>query len=432
MLNARHFRRWTLLAAIVPIVVATAIGDEPTKFEVHDWSVWVGEPQAPSINSVADYTSAMPGIVETERSRRREASKPGPTPMSLITLYGEPPEFVDVDLRVSSGRPVAQWPRSEGKSNRLRWLDLIVTKEPSDPDKLVQVPEDHWFQQARNLGGLYVQTRKSSRLERFFTYDLELQTTLPMRLDGGPEKFKLANLGKHPLHDVLLIVPTEEGRRIGWLDSVPAAPTASATPNTPPETVVDVPLSDVLKLDSDEYRQRTAAELRKRVVAAGLSEAETDLLLSLQSSYFFDSDDIQVLFRFSPQALDELAPLTVEPETAKVKRVALLVARRVDPRLREDVDKLIQELGAAAFTTREQAEEKLRVLGRLAVPKLKEALKNTDLEVVLRGAAAARPEGTTAGGDATVDGDESPRSGGECGVRSFSPHLTQEPRTWLR
>ena len=31
-----------------------------------------------------------------------------------------------------------------------------------------------------------------------------------------------------------------------------------------------------------------------------------------------------------------------------------------------------------------------------------------------------------------VDGDESPRSGGECGVRSFSPHLTQEPRTWLR
>jgi hypothetical protein len=354
--------------------------------------VWVGEPQAPAMNAVANYTSAMPGVVETERSRRREADKPGPTPMSLLTLYGDLPEFVDVDLRVNSGRPVAQWPKSEGKSNRLRWLDLTVTKEPSDPDKLVQAPAGHWFEQARNLGGLYFQSRKSSRIERFFTYDLELQTTLPFRLDGDPEHLKLVNTGKHPLHDAIVIVPTDKGRRIGWLDTV-RAPSASGQPasNPPPEgqpkspeTVIDIPLSDPLASDSDEYQQRTAGELRKRVIAAGLSEAEADLLLSLHAPQLFGSEDMQVIVRLSPQALDELAPLVIEPDTAKIKRVALVVGRRVDPRLRADVEKLVQQLGDAAYPVREDAETQLRKLGRLAIPKLKDALKNTDLEVVLR------------------------------------------------
>ncbi len=372
--------------------------DEPVKLEVHEWSVWVGEPQATSINSLADYTSAMPGIVETDRSRRREAGKPGPTPMSLIALYGDPPEVVDVDLRVVSGRPVAQWPRSEGKSNRLRWLDLKVTKEPDDPDKMVQVPEGHWFYRARNLGGLYIQTKRSLRVERFLTYDLELQTGLTIRLDGGPDQYKLANVGKHPIHDVLLIVPTPEGRRLAWLDTVAGAPAgaAAAAPNPPaaggkpadppkpPETVVDFSLSEPLPPDQDEYRSRTADELQKRLAAAGLTAGEIELLLALHAPHFFGSDDIQMVYRLSPAALEEMTQLAIEPETAKVKRVALVVARRVDPRLREDVDKLIQQLADASYPTREQAEVRLRQLGRLAIPKLKEAVKNTDLEVVVR------------------------------------------------
>jgi hypothetical protein len=393
-----------LFATLLPAPVVR--GDDPSKLEVHEWSVWVGESQGKAINSLSDYTSAMPGIVETERSRRRDATKPGPTPMSVMTLYGEPPEVVDLDLRISAGRPLAQWPRSEGKSNRLRWLDLKVTKQPDNPDALVQVPEGHWFYQARNLGGLYVQMKKSARIERFLTYDLELQTTLTIRLDGGPDQFKVANLGKHPLRDVLLIVPSADGRRLGWLENVPPAPGGGSTPNNPPggaapqrpqatggnpadqpkpaETVVDCPLSESLKPDSEEYRQQTSGEFRKRLTAAGMSEAEVELLLSLHAAQMFGSDETQLVFRMSPEALDEIAPLTVEPETAKVKRVALIVARSVDPRLREDIDKLIQELGDATFAIRERAEQRLRELGRLAVPKLKEAIKNKDLEVVVR------------------------------------------------
>ena len=113
-----------------------ARADDAPLLEIHEWSVWIGEPQGKAINSLTDHASAMPGVVETERSRRRESDKPAPSPVGVMTLYGEPPEVVDIDLRIAAGRPVAQWPRSEGKSNRLRWLDLKLSKDLTNREAL--------------------------------------------------------------------------------------------------------------------------------------------------------------------------------------------------------------------------------------------------------------------------------------------------------
>lgn len=376
--------------------------EDAAVLEVHEWSVWIGEPQARGINSVSDYLSAMPGVVETDRSRRRDPSKPPEspvTPLCVMTLYGPPPEVVDVDLKISTGRPVAQWPKSEGKSNRLRWLDLKTHKELTNKEAYATIPEGHWFHRARELGGLFIEFKKG-RIERFLTYDLELQATLPLRLDGGPDQFKIANIGKFKLHDILLIVPDEKGRRVGWLDTASAAEGATGAPANNPgqpagqpnasgqpatkETLTDIPLSDCLALDSDEFTQKTSGELRKRLRAAGMTEAEVELLHSLYAKQFFEAEDIQIVFRMPKEALDELTPLAIEPENAKITRVALVVARKVDPRLRDDVQKLITELGDASYTQREKAEKRLKELGRLAIPNLKDALKHKDLEVVIR------------------------------------------------
>ena len=54
------------------------------------------------------------------------------------------------------------------------------------------------------------------------------------------------------------------------------------------------------------------------------------------------------------------------------------------PQNRNDVQGLVAELGDASYSKREQAEKRLKDLGRLAIPSLKEALKNKDLEVVMR------------------------------------------------
>ncbi|MBC8003153.1 MAG: hypothetical protein H7X97_11260, partial [Opitutaceae bacterium] len=255
-------RLWPLFFVLGSFSMRVRADDAPV-MEVHEWSVWVGEPQAKGVNSVAAYISAMPGLVETDRSRRPETGKPGPSPLTVMTLYGQPPKVVDIDLKIPAGRPVAQWPKSEGKSNRLRWLDLKVSKELTNQEGIATVPESHWFHQARELGGLYLQFKKGGRIERFLTYDLELQTTLPVRLDGGPDQYKIANLGKHKLHDILLIVPDEAGRRIGWLDVANPADGAAAASGNPQqpgqpnaagagqaavkETVTDISLSGHLK-----------------------------------------------------------------------------------------------------------------------------------------------------------------------------------------
>jgi len=442
------FHRRLLFLVILPVALNSvpALADEPA-IEVHEWSVWVAEPQGTHMNALADYRSAMPGLVDTERSRLRDADKPGPTPVSLMTIYGEPPEVVDIELRVAAGRPLAQWPRSEGKANRLRWLDLKLSKEITNRESLAYVPDAHWFHAARDLGGLYVQLKKGGRTERFLAYDLELQTTLTARVDGGPEQYKIANLGKHALNDVLLIVPGPDGHRLGWLDKVgpavggPAASPANPAgvpqpPNRPAggrrvaaaggavviaapgavvfnpgqlppgaippgaipqggppnsagqpalnETITDIALTGPFAADSEDFKQQTSGELRRRLAAGGLKEGEINLLLSLYAKHFFESDEIQLVFRLSQEAIDELTPLTVEPENTKVKRVALVLAHNVDPRLREDVQKLVQELGDASYAKREKAEKRLKDLGRLAIPSLKEALKNKDTEVVMR------------------------------------------------
>ena len=417
--------------------------DDDLPLELHEWSVWLGEPQSKQINAGAVYPTAMPSLVESERNRRREADKQKPSPIGLMTIYGNPPEVVDVDLKITGGRPISQWPKSEGKASRLRWLDLTLSKELANPELIAYIPETHWFHQARALGGLYIQLKKGGRAERFFAYDLEFQSPLTVRVDGGPDEYKFANLGKHPLHDILLIVPGKEGVRLGWLDTIagapgggagntpanpaggapnaaqpvaiqnaggvvlanpggaavavaatankgapannqPAAAQGAAGPSAAKETIAAISLSEPIAVDSEDFKKKTDAELRQRLSKTGLTEAEINLMLSLYSQYFFATDEIQVLYRISQEGIEEMTPLAVEPDTTKIKRVAMVIARKVDPRLREDVQKLVTELGDASYAVREKAESRLKELGNLASSNLKEAMKSKDLEVVMR------------------------------------------------
>jgi len=418
--------------------------EDNVNLEVHEWSVWIAEPHGKQINGAADYPTAMPGLVDSERSRKRDSGKQKPAPVSLMTIYGTPPDVVDVDLKITAGRPISQWPRSEGKANRLRWMDLTLSKELTNQELIAYIPETHWFRQARELDGLYIQLKKGGRAERFFAYDLELNSTLNIRIDGGPDQYKIANLGKQAIHDVLLILPGTDGVRLGWVDIVSPTPNAAATgsENKPPATpaaqaqpaaqptvavagapgaavvlanpleapatkpagaenqkpdataapakppvkdlLVEIPLTAPIAIDSDEFKQKTDVELRRRLGTTGLNAKEIDLMMSLYAKHFFATDDIQVVYRMSQAGIDELTPLTIEPDTAKVKRVAMVIAKKVDPRLRDDVQKLVGELADVSYAKREQAEKRLRELGNLAIPSLKEAMKSKDLEVVMR------------------------------------------------
>lgn len=158
----------------------------------------------------------------------------------------------------------------------------------------------------------------------------------------------------------------------------------AAKPAPVKETEAEITLSPPLSSGSDELQAATVGELRRRVSAAGLNDAELELLLSLYQPYLFESDDMVLLFRWPQAAIDEALPLSIEPDTAKVRRVAIVIARKVDPALRADIGRLITELGSATYEQREAAEKQLTTLGRLAIPLLTAAVENTDPEIASR------------------------------------------------
>jgi HEAT repeat protein len=61
-----------------------------------------------------------------------------------------------------------------------------------------------------------------------------------------------------------------------------------------------------------------------------------------------------------------------------------VIIKNADPAVGTEIDDLIVQLGDPAWSKREEASQSLLKMGAAAVPKLQEATKNKDLEVVWR------------------------------------------------
>jgi hypothetical protein len=251
---------------------ATSAEDAKANFEVHDISLWILEPGATQANMRTAYPSALTGLVDSARNSplvkpQNEnavlngnvfvavpnagvtAAAPAPAirrgkiaPINLLTFHGQSATNLDVDLRTKAGSFLTHWPAGESLPNRLRWsgspqFDLV--EKPSDDGELAFVDDDGWIHKARQASGLYV--KRGARAERFLAYDVELNLSAPIRLEGGPDKFTVINTSSATLHDVLISRGTPQGRRVAWIDvlpksegapsAAPAAPVASAKPS---------------------------------------------------------------------------------------------------------------------------------------------------------------------------------------------------------
>ncbi len=510
------------------LLLASVAADDATKLEVHEWSFWILDLNAESANAKDRYTSALPVLVNSLRSRETKRDEDPLSPLTVMTFYGEPAGDVEVTVQTQAGQFVAHWPSAEVKNRRMRWAALSLTDTVPDAGQLAFVPDDHWFLAARKHDALWVNV--GARTERFLAYDAEFRFPVPIKIERGPDRYQVANTGPTPLEDVAIIVPTPEGLRIGWLDKLPAAPAATAAPasnaaagapaqaapkqadypvkakkavppaapppaQAPPTeksaaraeaeqklekpiTVqfVDTPLHAVVaflhdltgvnvRLDdaalkeaaitSDtpvklefhetalskvldelakqvkglgwqmdekgtlmltkappaeepqavpaasgpsieltmspplaaggtELQVQTRDALRERLGRTGLKPAEIDLLISLCARPVFESHEMVALFRLPAVAIDEKLPLEIFPEPHKTVRTALVLVRSIDPRMKDEVKALVARLGDPKYAEREAAEKRLIELGAVAVPVLKEALKDKDAEVVFR------------------------------------------------
>src|SRR5262249_45907857 len=193
--------------------------------EVNEWSIWVGNPAQPTINTARIYRNAMPNIIGTSRPKfddKELAGKFPIAPVSVVQFFGEPRRDVDVDLRTKKGAFLAHWPASKEHTGRLQWFGSDLGASPPAGIPPSYLPEGHWFQRLReNKSALYL--KYESHFEQFIAYDAEVTLPIPVKIRGGPDEYSLQNLTSRRLLDVAVIAPTDKGFRVGWLDELPPA-----------------------------------------------------------------------------------------------------------------------------------------------------------------------------------------------------------------
>lgn len=166
--------------------------------------------------------------------------------------------------------------------------------------------------------------------------------------------------------------------------SAPAQPAAAQAPAAQlAGDPVDVEMSAPLGEDAPEIAA-ARKELAESLKTQGLTEPEVELFMERAAPAIFGAKETIVVCRLPAEMIEERLPLVTYPAALKTVRTTLVVLRNVDPKLKDDVNKLATDLGAADYAKREAASTRLLQLGRLAVPALKAALKSPDVEVQFR------------------------------------------------
>jgi hypothetical protein len=126
------------------------------------------------------------------------------------------------------------------------------------------------------------------------------------------------------------------------------------------------------------------APWKARLTEAGLTPADVDVVLATLRTQALDDEQLTVVYRMDPSELDKLLPLEVVPLPAKTTRVGIAIVINIDPAAGERIAQLIAEMGDPDWSKREAAYAKLAEIGAGAKPKLTEATKNADIEIVYR------------------------------------------------
>ena len=164
---------------------------------------------------------------------------------------------------------------------------------------------------------------------------------------------------------------------------------ASTQPTTKPVVAEEIPKDawrDV-KLAGDAKALPVAdavAPWSQRLKDAGLTAADIEVILATLRTHALDPEQLTVVYRIDPSELDRMLPMEVVPMPAKVTRVGIAIVKNIDPAAGERIAKLVEQLGNSDWEKREAAQAKLAELGAGARPKLTEALKHKDVEVVYR------------------------------------------------
>jgi hypothetical protein len=136
-----------------------------------------------------------------------------------------------------------------------------------------------------------------------------------------------------------------------------------------------------MKAADAEHLKAIEKELAGRLVKAGLNPDEAGALVEVWRSELFGGDGLTVFYRVPQAVYDKWLPLEASPAPRKTVRLGLVLHQHLEPELDERLGKLIAQLGAEKFETREAARGQILRIGGAAFPLLEKHTADKDAEV---------------------------------------------------
>ena len=403
---------WLILFCILLGIPAHA---EPSgAFEVHEWVIFICDPNQPQANAGSLFLSTLPDFMSGRRATAPIEKANEPVPIGLIRFNGNSgADKVDVLLENKGGRFLTHWPKAQTRTTGLLWQNLVVADQPglTPADPLANAG---WINRLRTPAAPSL--LREGKGEKFLLYDAEPNYKLPLRVHPGDAElhYQLTNTDKVGLNDLTFYKKLPDGWHTATLaelpspsakpttapgtkpatnPTTPAAATAPSTqPSTRPSTLASSQPSTkptgfpiALAASTAQSDAEVLAPWKMRLANTGLQTTDFDLILGILEKHALDANRLTAVYRLDAEQLDQLLPLDIVPTPRKTIRVGLVIVRNIDPAIVSEIETLVTQLGDAKWDARETAQKRLLELGLAARPKLEALLKTArDPEVVYR------------------------------------------------
>ncbi|MEX0679443.1 MAG: hypothetical protein WD063_20375 [Pirellulales bacterium] len=314
-----------------------------------------------------------------------------------VRLEGGPDKFVVINTSGATLYDVLV-ARATPEGCRVAWIDVLPKSEPSAPEAAPQEgqpppksakPPLNLFSDAPTRARAAAATKDAEakdaaqRLAQIAAERARIADALAKQAPAAKAADPAA--GAVPVPAELQPVDAGAAKEPAAAPDKPAGTGLFGGLTAPkPAPGVEVTLCPPLAADSPDAAAKTTQSLSDRLAKAGLAPSEIKLFVDHYGSLFFEDEALVVACRLDPAAIDEKLPLSIFPMPTRTVRVAMVVVRNADPRLGDEVEKLVAQLGDAKFAVREAAQKRLVELGPLAFGALNQVLNHADLEIVIR------------------------------------------------
>lgn len=371
-----HIRFGALIAAMLCMMASRSMAQElaaEADFEVREWVILLADPNQSRVNSAMTGRITLPDFMTSMREKAPFDPNNPPAPVGILRMRGATDQKINVKLSGPSVLFNSFWPAAATRTTELSWRDIILSSQPGLVEPL---DPRHWLAPLRN--GNYSHMQVGGRSERFLLYDVGFLYITPLKLTGGSkpgEAMQISNIGASPLHNMVFYRREGDSWQTGELAQVP--PDTGSNPTTLPVELKTLAVSSTQPAD-------VCGDWRKRLADFDLDPTDLDLIVRTLAAYALDDRQTTVVYRLDSSEIDRLLRLEISPTPQRVKRLALVVVRNIDPALSVLIDAMIAQLGDNDWRKREAASQMLSQIGKVAESKLRAALQSRDPEVVLR------------------------------------------------